>query len=123
MNSFDEKFKKMERDIEKRLNKKNEERIEKEIVPQLREELRAEYEAEIEALEEQIEISQNQLEMFGAQKCTNLQRMACVAEQRQITVLYLLANGWITNKSIMKSDFMNGKPINRKPRGGSIIHP
>ena len=123
MQQINEIARKIEQDVETRLTKKLNEKIEKEIKPQIREELREDYEAEIEALEEQIEISQNQLEMFGAQKCTNLQRIACVAEQRQITVLYLLANGWITNKSIMKSDFMNGKPINRKPRGGSIIHP
>ena len=122
MNSFDEKFKKMERDIEKRLNKKNEERIEKEIIPKIREEVREEYEAEIEALTEELEISQNQLEMFGAKKCTNLQRMACVSEQRQITVLYLLANGWITDKKIMKSDFWNGKPITKQPMGRRAIH-
>ena len=60
------------RDLEKKINKDNEERIEKVIIPQLREELRADYEAEIEALEEQIEISQNQLEIFGVHKCTNL---------------------------------------------------
>lgn len=111
------------RDLEKKINKDNEERIEKEIIPQLRDELREENEAEIEALEEQIEFYQNQLEMFGAQKCTNLQRMACVAEQRQIMVLYLIANGWITDKSIMKSDFWNGAPISKRPRGGRTIHP
>lgn len=123
MASFDEILKAMISDLEKKLRKEYDEKIEKAIKPQIREEFRAEYEAEIEALEEQIEISQNQLEMFGAQKCTNLQRMACVAEQRQITVLYLLANGWITDKSIMKSDFWYCKPINRKPRGGNTIHP
>ena len=123
MASFEEILKAMIRDLEKKLRKEYDEKIEKVIKPQIREELRAEYEAEIEALEEQIEISQNQLEMFGVHKCTNLERMACVAEQRQITILYLLANGWITDKSIVKSDFWNGKPINRKPRGRNTIHP
>ena len=123
MASFDEILKAMIRDLEKKLRKEYDEKIEKVIKPQIREEFRAEYEAEIEALEEQIEISQNQLEMFGAQKCTNLQRMACIAEQRQITVLYLFAKGLITDKSIMKSDFWYGKPITRKPRGGSFIRP
>ena len=114
---------KFSRDLEKKINKDNEERIEKEIIPQLRDELREENEAEIEALEEQIEFYQNQLEMFGAQKCTNLQRMACVSEQRQITVLYLMAKDLITDKSIMKSDFWYGKPIKRKPRDGSFVRP
>lgn len=111
------------RDLEKKINKDNEERIEKEIIPQLRDELREENEAEIEALEEQIEFYQNQLEMFGARKCTNLERMACVAEQRQITILYLLANGYITDKNIMKSDFWNGKPIAKQPTGRKITSP
>ena len=123
MASIDGILKAMLRESEKKMNKDNEERIEKEIKPKIKEELREEYEAEIEALEEQIEIYENQLEMFGARKCTNLQRMACVAEQRQITVLYLIAKGLITDKSIMKSDFWYGKPITRKPRGGRTIHP
>ena len=123
MQNIDEILKAMIRDAEKKMNKENEERIEKEIIPKIREELREEYEAEIEALTEELEIAQNELEMFSARKCTNLQRMACVAEQRQITVLYLMAKGLITDKSIMKSDFWYGKPITRKPRAGRAIHP
>lgn len=111
------------RDLEKKINKDNEERIEKEIKPKLREELREEYEEEIEALTEELELAQKQLEMFGARKCTSLQQMACVSEQRQITVLYLIAKGWITDKSIMKSDFWYGKPIKRKPKGESFVRP
>ena len=111
------------RDLEKKINKDNEERIEKVIKPQIREQLREEYEAEIEALTEELELAQNALEMFGARKCTNLQRMACIAEQRQITVLYLFAKGLITDKSIMKSDFWYGKPIKRKPKGESFVRP
>ena len=123
MQQINELARKIEQDLEVKLTKKFNEKIEKEIKPQIREEVREEYEAEIEALEEELEIAQNELEMFGARKCTNLQRMACVAEQRQITVLYLIAKGLITDKSIMKSDFWYGKPITRKPRGGRTIHP
>ena len=123
MQQINELARKIEQDLEVKLTKKLNEKIEKEIKPQIKEELREEYEAEIAALEEQIENYESQLEMFGARKCTNLQRMACVAEQRQITVLYLIAKGLITDKSIMKSDFWYGKPIARKPRAGRTIHP
>ena len=120
---INELARKIEQDLEVKLTKKFNEKIEKEIKPQIREEVREEYEAEIEALEEQIESYENQLEMFGAQNCTGLKRMACVKEQRQILILYLIANGWITDKKIMNSDFWHGKPITRKPRGGITIHP
>lgn len=123
MQNIDELLKAMLRDAVKKMNKDNEERIEKEIIPKIREELREEYEEEIEALTEELELAQNQLEIFGARKCTNLQRMACIAEQRQITVLYLMAKGLITDKSIMKSDFWYGKPIKRKPKGESFVRP
>lgn len=123
MQNINELIRKIEQDLEVKLTKKFNEKIEKEIKPQIREDFRAEYEAEIEALEEQIENYENQLEMFGAQNCTGLKRMACISEQRQILILYLIANGWITDKKIMKSDFWNGKPITRKPRAGRAIHP
>jgi len=123
MQNIDELLKAMLRDAEKKMNKDNEERIEKEIIPKIREELREEYEEEIDALTEELELAQQKLEMFGARKCTNLQRMACISEQRRITILYLLSQGWITDKNIMKSDFWNGTPIKRKPKGESFVRP
>ena len=99
-------------------------KIDNEVRPQIREEVRKEYEAKSnELLDEMKFYQENDFSMFGVRKCTMLEQMGCIREQRRRTILYLLANGWITDKNIMKADVWNGKPITKKSMGGRTTLP
>lgn len=122
MKSINEIVRKIERVFgikERELNKI----INTEIIPQLREELIEDYEAEAEELMEQLAMYQlNDSHLFGGHNCTDPERKMCSIEFRRMTILSLIAQGWITDKNIMKSDFWEGKPITKRRRGGSTVH-
>lgn len=124
---MNEQLKKLEKDLEIKIKKFYDKKIETEIKPQIREEVieevrdevkeevREEFEAKAEKLMEQLAISQqNDFHLFGGHNCTDPERKACCIEFRRMTILSLIAQGWITDKNIMKSDFLNGKIINKR---------